>query len=390
MSIYKPKKSPYYAYDFELQGHRFHGSTGATERRAAEIVEKAERRKAASLLAKASGPGGLMTIDEAAGRYWEEIGQHEANADELEKNLARIVDWIEPVTPIVEIDDELVTRLVARRRGEYRWGDAKFGLVSSSQVNRSFTDVLRRVMIRARRKWKVALPDEPDWSTNRLEEPRPRSRGLTYEAEDAIAAVEREGYAEARQFAQISGLRRREVVTLTWQQVDWTAGEIRVVGKGDEPHVLPITSAIRAVLWPLQGKHKVHVFTYVAQRSRIDPKSKRRFIKGARYPITYWGWGTRWARDREKAGLDGVRLHDLRHTSATRLLRATGNLKAAQQLLGHSTIRTTSTFYAHALIDDVAEAMEASATDQVRRRKSRKKSRTATPGQAKTETSSKR
>jgi hypothetical protein len=52
------------------------------------------------------------------------------------------------------------------------------------------------------------------------------------------------------------------------------------------------------------------------------------------------------------------RRHDTRHTTGTRHLRVTGNLKATQKLLGHSRIETT-TRYAHVLVDDVRDGLEA-------------------------------
>ena len=42
MSVYKHENSPYYHYDFQLHGHRFHGSTGAKSKREAEGVERLE------------------------------------------------------------------------------------------------------------------------------------------------------------------------------------------------------------------------------------------------------------------------------------------------------------------------------------------------------------
>ena len=51
MSVYKPKNSPYYQFDFELGGHRFHGSTKRTSRREAEAVERAEKERAKQHLA---------------------------------------------------------------------------------------------------------------------------------------------------------------------------------------------------------------------------------------------------------------------------------------------------------------------------------------------------
>jgi site-specific recombinase XerD len=59
----------------------------------------------------------------------------------------------------------------------------------------------------------------------------------------------------------------------------------------------------------------------------------------------------------EAAGLDDFRLHDTRHTRATRLLRTSGNLKLVQQLLGHEDIATTAK-YAHATVEDLRAALE--------------------------------
>ena len=46
---------------------------------------------------------------------------------------------------------------------------------------------------------------------------------------------------------------------------------------------MPITDAIREILWPLRGHHQDRVFTYVAQQTRGD------MVRGERYPITKSG-----------------------------------------------------------------------------------------------------
>jgi DNA repair photolyase len=75
------------------------------------------------------------------------------------------------------------------------------------------------------------------------------------------------------------------------------------------------------------------VFTFVAERTRRCPKTGRKFIKGQRYPMTYYGIGTNKRRKWPKAGVD-ARIHDTRHTTGQRTLRATGNLRLVQQLFG--------------------------------------------------------
>ena len=63
----------------------------------------------------------------------------------------------------------------------------------------------------------------------------------------------------------------------------------------------------------------------------------------------------------EKAGLPGIRFHDLRHTCATILLSKGKHPKYVQELLGHATVAITLDTYSHVLpgMDDgLAEAME--------------------------------
>ncbi|OYX60804.1 MAG: hypothetical protein B7Y89_15320 [Novosphingobium sp. 32-60-15] len=56
--------------------------------------------------------------------------------------------------------------------------------------------------------------------------------------------------------------------------------------------------------------------------------------------------------------MDQFRLHDLRHTRATRIVRNTGSLLLAKSALGHSNVTTTQR-YAHVLDDDTRKALDA-------------------------------
>ena len=59
-----------------------------------------------------------------------------------------------------------------------------------------------------------------------------------------------------------------------------------------------------------------------------------------------------WDRVRKRAGLDGVRLHDLRHSYASRALALGEGLPMIGKLLGHQKVRTTAR-YAHLARDSV-------------------------------------
>ena len=64
-----------------------------------------------------------------------------------------------------------------------------------------------------------------------------------------------------------------------------------------------------------------------------------------------------WQSIREKAGLDDVRIHDIRHSFASRALALGEGLPIIGRLLGHRRIETTAR-YAHLARDSVKESAE--------------------------------
>jgi hypothetical protein len=69
-------------------------------------------------------------------------------------------------------------------------------------------------------------------------------------------------------------------------------------------------------------------------------------ISGKVFPISAPAMKDAFERAVKKAGLDGLRFHDLRHTFATRLIQGDVDILAVQKMLGHSTLKMTAR-YAH-------------------------------------------
>ena len=357
MSIYKPKGSPFYQFDFECGGHRFHGSTKCRAKREAEAVERTEREKARRYLAQARAAAMSLRLDDVAGRYWNEIGQHHAGADNTERQIGYLIDFFGKDKVLTEITGNDVAKLVAWRRAHRARKDGP--LISAFTINDT-TEQLKKLFTRAKA-WGVRFDHEPEWRKHWLAEPQERVRELRDDEAERLDDAMREDYAPFFDFARASGLRLQECL-LRWSEVDWGAKQISKPGKGGKPVTVRITDTIREILWPLRGHHPEFVFTYVAQRTR-DGR-----VQGERHPLTRSGVKIAWRRLRKRAGVTGFRFHDFRHDFATKLLRETGNLKLVQRALNHSDLKTT-TRYAHVLDDEVAEAMERVA-------ESRKKSRT--------------
>ena len=118
-----------------------------------------------------------------------------------------------------------------------------------------------------------------------------------------------------------------------------------------------MTIDVRDLLFPLQGQHAEFVFMMPPPvRKDLFPEPPRR--------MTYRALYSAFLVATKKAGISSLRIHDLRHTAATRLVARTGNLKMAMKLLRHEDISTTSK-YAAVLDDDLREALDAMSAQEV-------------------------
>jgi integrase len=358
VSVYKSPNSPFYLYDFQVRGRRFHGSTKARNEKDAKVIEKQLKLKARAdvELEEKSGQG-PMTLDFAAGRYWSEIGEHHKDSAATYRNIQRLIEHFGKDKRLDEIGDAELAALIAWRRGQTIKGrkstkDKPVAKIAPATVNRSVIEPLRKIMSRARKVWRVALPREPNWREHRLNEPDGRVRELHDHEEAAMTAAMRGDYAPWIDFTLLTGLRRAETL-IRWENVNWQAKTITTVGKRGRLVSTPITEAVAAVLEPLKGHHPEFVFTYVAKRTIKG----RKIVKGVRYPISYEGGKTEWQRLVKRAALKDFRYHDLRHTTATRLLRETGNMELVRKALNHADITTTAR-YAHVINEEVADALQ--------------------------------
>jgi integrase len=332
-----------------LRGHRFHGSTKKTNKREAKKIEDAEREKARALIAQTEHARTSLRLDDIAGRYMTEHGQHLAGTN-LWGWLDLVLEFFGKDKLVTEITDDEVARYVAWRRGHRRKDGA---LISPHTVNHAVT-TLRKLFTRCKL-WRVRFDHEPKWSQHLLKVPAERVRELFDDEADKLDAAMRDDYRPFFAFAQATGWRLEECL-LRRSEVNWSTRQIVKLGKGGKRISVEITPTIRDILWPLEGHHPDFVFTYVCQRTRAGRK-----------PMTYAGVQTEWRRMRKRSGVVGFRFHDYRHDFATKLLRETGNMRLVQKALHHASIRTTER-YAHVLDSEVAEAMERVA-------KSRRKSR---------------
>lgn len=339
--------SPFWYENFTVRGRRFRGSLATDDKDTAEII--AARNRADALLGKLIDRKPEITLSQALGRYWIEHGQHLRSADDVTRIGRRLIAGLGKDTPLSEISSGEVAAYVARRRAT----------LSNRSANIE-TEHLRAVIRRAATLWGVATPDLP-WKDLLLDETGEREHILSRDEEARLFTALRPDMHAMVRFALQSGARLGNVIGLRWDQIDWDARTITWKVKSKRPggrqHVLPLTPGLIAILSRERGNHAVFVFTYEARRNRFDPKRRKMQPRGRRDPFTANGWRRTWKAALKSAKTADFRFHDLRHTAATRKLRATGRLTGVQKMLGHQDIATTLR-YARTAIDDVRDMME--------------------------------
>ena len=159
----------------------------------------------------------------------------------------------------------------------------------------------------------------------------------------ALKAIEADGSETASAIAAVrllmlTGCRLSEIQKLRWEHVDLGASELRLPDTKTGAKVVYLGDPAIAVL------------------ERIDRRDGNPWVIAGRKPGGHLtDLQHPWRRIRARAGLDDVRIHDLRHSFASGGLLVGEGLPMIGKLLGHTQVQTTAR-YAHLANDPVKSA----------------------------------
>jgi integrase/recombinase XerC/integrase/recombinase XerD len=139
------------------------------------------------------------------------------------------------------------------------------------------------------------------------------------------------------ELAYSCGLRAEEVISLNTDSPDFEGERLRVEGKGGKTRLVPIGEPAQQALrrYLERGRHALlgpgdePALLLSKSGRRLHPSDVRRRLG-------------RWVHEAAIAG--GVSPHVLRHSFATHLLEGGADLRAIQELLGHSSLSTTQIY----------------------------------------------
>ncbi|MDP4783072.1 MAG: site-specific integrase [Gammaproteobacteria bacterium] len=204
--------------------------------------------------------------------------------------------------------------------------------------------ILLRYLFNLAIKWEVdGVTSNPTSGIPLLKENNQNERFLS--ALEAKALLRAINYSRNKMLKHIvpmlilTGARKREVLDAKWEDFDLARQIWRIpTTKSGKARVVPLSDTAAKLVERLQEKKSGdYVFA--------NPNTRKP------YNSFYYSWHSA----RKDAGLDDLRVHDLRHSFASFLVNAGRSLYEVQTLLGHSQIKTTQR-YAHLSSDSLRKA----------------------------------
>jgi integrase len=309
--------------DKEYRGVRIYARLGhvsqlEAEQSLREAIERTERE-----LQHKACPRFL----DCAVRYLAE-SRFKRSAKDIERHIRLLIAYLGDLE-IDRVHDGTIAPFVADRLAEG---------VSATTINRSL-EVVRTILNRAARCYRDAngrplLSVLPPLITM-LPESRRQPYPITWEEQDRLFPLLPPHLGRMVLFAVNTGLRDGNVCGLMWRwevPVPEVGRSVFVIPpeafKSNRIHVVILNDVAWSIVQAQRGKHPVWVFPYRGRR------------------VNHMN-NTSWKKTRARAGLPSVRIHDLRHTFATRLRAAGVPAEDRNALLGHAT-SAMSDYYASA------------------------------------------
>lgn len=280
----------------------------------------------------------IPTYDELADQHYDYVKTYSKNPGNLESVL-RV--HIRPKWGKKRLD-EITTTEIAKWLGELR------------QSGKALA-TCEKIRIVFNQSWELALRwQTPGVKFNPVRGiPRPRmnnARDRFLSSEDAarlLKATEKSLCPQLRNIVGLlllTGARKRELLDARWENVNldrkvWFIPD----SKTGKPRHVPLSQAALNIIDQLP---KFNNCPWLLP----NPKTKKPFTD-IKHP---------WETARAAAGLDGLHIHDLRHSAASFMINAGIDLFAVGRVLGHADHQSTMR-YAHLANDTLMQAVEAGA-----------------------------
>ena len=219
-----------------------------------------------------------------------------------------------------------------------RYRDKRLKEVAPATVVREL-GIFHHVLEHAKKEWGIRGADENPVSLVRRPTPAPgRNRRLSKKEEKALfGAIEccrTPWLAPMVAFALETAARQGELLVMEWKHVDLKRQTAHLpMTKNGDARTIPLSSRAVAILRDL-------------------PRS----ISGKVFPTTASAVKQAWSRSVDRAGLEDLHFHDLRHEATSRLAEKIPNVLMLAAVTGHKNLQMLKRYY-HPKAEDLAKML---------------------------------
>jgi integrase len=316
-----------YGYTLMVNGQRERKISSAWTTEAAALGALAERQQAIAAGAPDCADRTLGELAEEYLRYKADHGKRTVVSDRRILT-GRLLPALGAALPVRTLTGPRIAQYEKARMGTPAKGRPR--TVSAYTVANELA-VLRH-LLRLARRWgylatvpEIVLPKRPEGRLRYLEAEE-IARLL-----DACRESRNPYLAAIVTIAVHTGMRKGEILGLEWERVDLATSRITLYQtKSGKPRGVPMNRAVYEALIALEP----------------DP-AKREGALFTRRNGSAWGQiRTAFERALDRAGIQGFRFHDLRHTAASHLVMRGATLQEVREILGHADLSMTLR-YAH-------------------------------------------
>lgn len=313
-------------------------------------------RKAVGTKAEAQAALARVQVALIEGRYGKIAARRDATVEDLWALLERERagtrrSWPTTATHLVRLSRLLgsttaVTALTRDRIAELRRQLAAEGLEPATR-NRHVATLRAAVRLAVDHE---LIPVAPFGRLQMEREPPPPDRVLTEDEEQALLQAAHPRDRVVVVWALETGARRGELAAALWSDVNLDAGEWRIPRtKAGRPRTVPLTPRAVEALRTWQADPVV-VMHRDGKRLEVEGPLVLGGISASALSTAFQGLV-------ERAGIEPIRLHDIRHTCATRMRRRGVHPVTIAAMLGHTSWQMMQR-YQHVTLEDLKTATE--------------------------------
>lgn len=352
--------SDHFQIGFTIDGHRVRESSGTADKVAAAALAQKRYEEVWREVKLGEKPKLEMTLNDAFVQFWTEKASKTAHGQTGQRyHMKVLLQAMGRNTLLSALDDRAINDGVQAMQTR-KATQGRPQTLSGATVNR-YLATLRLVCKRAKDVWKAEVGD---WSygEHRQEEAKHREVFLTHEQARALVDAAVPHLKPILMLALATGMRKENVVRLRWEDVSLDLARALVVQKGERRLAVDLPDLavqMLAALQPEPEKRRGPVFWFGNPAVGCDC-TRCKVPAYAGEPIL--DVKRSFATAAEAAGVreheaGRLRFHDLRHSHASWLLAATGDLLLTSKRLGHANVATTQR-YAHLLPGRMERAVD--------------------------------